>query len=126
MNNFFQVANHTPPTQITTLFRNDPFNGIQSLIFDTLTVAVWYKPSLILNSTTLYVDINVCQEDENYGQVIWNSPSINNLTLVKPLYGQSEVVFRVHNDDFYHLFVDLLTRQTPVRRPLFYFFDFFW
>ncbi|KAI1712405.1 inosine-uridine preferring nucleoside hydrolase domain-containing protein [Ditylenchus destructor] len=109
---YYQIANHTPSTIITQLYGADNFNRNEGSMFDQIAMAIFYNSSLITNSTTLYVDINACGDDENYGKSVYYTES-NVPNSVLKTYQQSKVVFGIDNDAFYALYVDLLTRKVP-------------
>ncbi|CAH0046888.1 unnamed protein product [Clonostachys solani] len=101
------IADYEPATPITRLFA-----GIErwSYVYDTVALASLYDQSLDVDVRDLYLDVN-CDFNATYGKsLVWNVnpyPGID-------VYSASSVVFRVDNDRFFDLYVDLLTRPVPV------------
>ncbi|KAK7214383.1 hypothetical protein V2G26_002386 [Clonostachys chloroleuca] len=101
------IADYEPATPITKLFA-----GIErwSYVYDTVALASLYDQSLDLDVRDLYVDVN-SDFNATYGKsLVWNTnpyPGID-------VYSASSVVFKVDNDRFFDLYVDLLTRPVPV------------
>ncbi|KAF1951080.1 inosine/uridine-preferring nucleoside hydrolase [Byssothecium circinans] len=102
------IANYTPATPITSLFRDIERWGY---VYDTIALASLVDPSLDIDVRDLYVEVN-SEFSEEYGKgVVWDEdpyPGTNVETV-------SSVVFRINNTRFFDLYVDLLTRPVPVQ-----------
>ncbi|KAK6064630.1 Uridine nucleosidase [Seiridium cupressi] len=101
------IADYQPATAITSLFA-----GIErwSYVYDTVALASLYDPSLDVEVQDLYVDVS-CDFDALYGKsLVWEEDPYPGLSIETA----SSVVFKVDNDRFFDLYVDLLTRPVPV------------
>ncbi|KAJ4288143.1 hypothetical protein N0V90_012160 [Kalmusia sp. IMI 367209] len=101
------VGNHEPATPITTLFRDIerwPY------VYDTVALASLYNESLDLDVRQLYVDVSA-EFNAEYGKgLVWETDPYPGI----PMESMSDVVFKIDNDRFFELYVDLLTRPVPV------------
>lgn len=102
-----QIANHVPQTAITTMFKTIerwPY------VYDTVALASLFDPSLDVDVRKLYVDVS-CDFDANYGKgLVWVEDPYPGMQVETV----SSVVFKVDNERFFDLYVDLLTRPVPV------------
>lgn len=105
---FDEIANHEPPTAVTELIKD---SERWSFVYDTLALVSLYDPSLDLDVRELYVDVSCDETSAEYGKgIVWDGdpyPGISTRWL-------SSVVFRMDNERFFDLYVDLLTRPVPV------------
>jgi purine nucleosidase len=113
-----QIAQHQPQTVVTQLYAKTyaPFFGstpppFPLFIFDTTALAFLVEPSLATDVRLLWVDVNT-NFDANYGKSrVYASDPYPTIGLLQ----KSNVIFRLDNDQFYALYVDLLTRPVPVK-----------
>lgn len=100
------IGNYEPATPITKLFRDIER---YRFIFDTVALASWYNQSLDLDVRQLYVDI-VTDFTAEYGKgLVWETDPYPGI----PVESVSDVVFKIDNERFFELYVDLLTRPVP-------------
>jgi inosine-uridine nucleoside N-ribohydrolase len=102
-----RIADHEPPTAITTLFANIerwPY------VYDAVALASLVNPDLDVDVRDLYVDVS-CDFNAHYGKGLTFEedpyPGLN-------VEAISSVVFGINNSRFFELYVDLLTRPVPV------------
>jgi inosine-uridine nucleoside N-ribohydrolase len=99
-------AAQTPAAQYIAKYAR--LRGKYDYLWDELAAAAWLDPSLITDSQTRFLDVNLDQ-GANYGDTLsWaaaNKPSLE----VQPV----EVQFDLNAQKFYDQFVNLLTAPTP-------------
>lgn len=101
------IAEYQPPTAITALYA-----GIErwSYVYDTVALASLYDPTFVTEVRELYVDVS-CDFDANYGKsLVWEQDPYPGLQVETT----SSVVFKIDNDRFFDLYVELLTSPVPV------------
>jgi inosine-uridine nucleoside N-ribohydrolase len=115
---YLRIAQHQPQTVITRLFAAEfaPFFGsgpppYMPFIFDTAALAYLVDPSLATDVRDVWLDVSTTF-DRNYGKsVVHLSDPYPSIQLLQ----KSKVVFKLDNERFFALYVDLLTSPVPVR-----------
>ncbi|KAF2703276.1 Inosine/uridine-preferring nucleoside hydrolase [Pleomassaria siparia CBS 279.74] len=102
-----EIAYHEPATPITTLFKDIERWGY---VYDTVALASLVEPAWDADVRSLYVDVE-CDFGSDYGKgIVWDEDPYPGIELVNV----SQVIFRLDNDRFFDLYVNLLTRPVPV------------
>ena len=102
------IGNYEPATPITTLFRDIerwPY------VYDTVALASLYDDTIDLDVRRLYVDVNTTFGKEYGKGLVWEQ----NPYPEGSADSIADMVFKIDNERFFDLYVDLLTRPVPVR-----------
>lgn len=117
-NVFLQITQHQPQTIITQLYQQAFASFFGSApppfvpyIYDTTAFAFFVNPALATDVRDLWVDMNTTF-DRDYGKSkVHSSDPFPSIELLQ----KSKVVFHLNNSQFYAFYVDLLTREVPVK-----------
>jgi inosine-uridine nucleoside N-ribohydrolase len=86
--------------------------GEYSYLWDELAAAAWLDPSIITKKETRYMDVDL-DRGAGYGNTLTWADQDKPKLEVRPV----EIQVDLDTEEFYKMFVELLTAATPQRRP---------